>query len=141
MTVTLTKFNNFVQDLAHKVHNLSADTFKVLLTNTAPVATNAVLADIAGEVASGAGYTTGGNAASITSCAQTAGVLKFILANPATWTSSGTLGPFRYAVLYNATASGGPLIGFADYGSALTLASAEMFTVQFDATAGALQIA
>ncbi len=28
------KFNQFVEDLAEKVHNLGADTIKVLLTNT-----------------------------------------------------------------------------------------------------------
>jgi hypothetical protein len=40
------KFNQFVEDLAEKVHNLGADTIKVLLTNTAPVAGNSVKADL-----------------------------------------------------------------------------------------------
>ena len=43
-----TKFNQFVEDLAGGVHNLKTGTshvLKVLLTSTAPVATNAVKAD------------------------------------------------------------------------------------------------
>jgi hypothetical protein len=43
---TFNKFQQFVEDLAEKVHNLQSDTLKVLLTNTAPVATNAVKADL-----------------------------------------------------------------------------------------------
>ena len=41
-----TKFNQFVQDLCTKVHNVDTDTLKIMLTNTPPAATNAVKADI-----------------------------------------------------------------------------------------------
>ena len=135
-----TKFDCFSLDLASKVHNLTSDTLKVLLTNTAPVATNAVLTDIT-EIAAGNGYTAGGNTAAIASCAQTSGTTQLVLTNPATWTATGAVGPFRYAVLYNATASGHNLIGWSDYGTALTLASGDQFSVQFDATNGALTVA
>lgn len=140
MTIAFSKFNTFVADLAEKVHNLSSDSLKVMLTNTAPSATNAVKADIT-EIAAGNGYTAGGNSAAITSCTQTAGTLKLILANPATWTATGGLiGPFRYVVLYNSTPTAGNLIGFYDYGSALTLSSGDNFSVQFDATNGVLTL-
>lgn len=56
---TFNKFNAFVQDLTRKVHNLNSDTLKILLTNVAPVATNAVKADLT-EIAAGNGYTAGG---------------------------------------------------------------------------------
>ena len=132
------KFNQFVVDVRSKVHNLASDSLKVLLTNVAPVATNAVKADLT-EISAGNGYTAGGNAAAFTSLTQTSGVAKLVLADPATWTASGgSIGPFRYAVLYNDTPSSPakPLIGWWDYGSAVTLASGEQFIVDLDQTNG-----
>ncbi len=135
------KFNSFVEALAEKKHDLSADTLKVLLTNTAPVATNAVKADLT-EISAGNGYTAGGATAAVTSSAQTSGTYKLVLGDPATWTASGgTIGPLRYAVLYNDTATNDELIGWWDYGSSITLADGESFAVDFDATTGVLTLA
>ena len=135
------KFNSFVEALAEKVHNLGSDTLKVMLTNTAPVAANSVKADLT-EISAGNGYTAGGNTASVTSSAQTSGTYKLVLGDPTTWTATGgSIGPFRYAVLYNDTASNDELIGWWDYGSALTLAAGESFTVDFDPTTGVLTLA
>ena len=135
------KFNSFVEALAEKKHDLGADTLKVLLTNTAPVATNAVKADLT-EISAGNGYTAGGATASITSSSQTSGTYKLVLGDPATWTASGgTIGPLRYAVLYNSTASNDELIGWWDYGSSITLADGESFAVDFDGTTGVLTLA
>ena len=135
------KFNSFVEALAEKKHDLGADTLKVLLTNTAPVATNGVKADLT-EISAGNGYTAGGATASITSSAQTSGTYRLILGDPANWTASGgTIGPLRYAVLYNDTASNDELIGWWDYGSSITLADGESFAVDFDATTGVLTLA
>ena len=138
---TFNKFNAFVEHLAEKVHDLGADTLKVYLSNTAPVATNSVKADIA-EISGGNGYTTGGNTASVTSSAQTSGTYKLVLGDPATWTATGSVGPFRYAILYNdtPTSPADPLIGWWDYGSSITLASGETFKVDFDPTSGVLTI-
>jgi hypothetical protein len=135
------KFNSFVEALAEKKHDLGADTLKVLLTNTAPVASNSVKADLT-EINAGNGYTAGGNTAAVSSSAQTSGTYKLVLGDPTTWTASGgSIGPFRYAVLYNDTASSDELIGWWDYGSSITLASGESFAVDFDATTGVLTIA
>lgn len=135
------KFNSFVEALAEKVHNLGSDTLRVMLTNTAPVATNSVKADLT-EISAGNGYTAGGNTASVTSSAQTSGTYKLVLGDPATWTASGgSIGPFRYAVLYNDTATNKELIGWWDYGSSITLASGESFAVDFDPTTGVLTLA
>lgn len=141
---TFTKFHSFVEALAEKAHNLGADTLKVMLTNTAPVNTNTVKANLT-EITAKNGYTAGGNTASITSSSQTSGTYRLILADPATWTADtstdGTgIGPFRYAVLYNDTATNDELIGFWDYGSSITLASGETFKVDFDPTNGVLTI-
>ena len=135
------KFNSFVEALAEKVHNLGSDTLKVMLTNTAPVATNTVKANLT-EIAAGNGYTAGGNTATVTSSAQTSGTYKLVLGDPATWTATGgSIGPFRYAALYNDTATSDELIGWWDYGSAVTLADGESFAVDFDPTTGVLTLA
>lgn len=121
------------------MHNLGSDTLKVMLTNTAPVATNTVAANIT-QISAGTGYTTGGTAATISSSAQTSGTYKLVLAD-VTFTATGSMGPFRYAVLYNDTASNDELIGYWDYGSSITLQNGETFTTDFDATSGVLTIA
>lgn len=137
------KFNQFVEDVAKGVHNLNTGSLKVLLTNTAPVATNSVKADLT-EISGGNGYTSGGNAAAFSSGAQTSGTYKLVLSDPTTWTASGgSVGPFRYAVLYNdtPTSPADPLIGFWDYGSSITLATGETFTVDLDGSNGVLTLA
>ena len=133
-----TKFNSFVEDVFEKVHNLGSDTLKVMLTNSAPLVTNTVKADLT-EISSGNGYTAGGTAASISSSAQSSGTYKLVLAD-VTWTASGgSIGPFRYATLYNDTAASDQLIMFWDYGSSVTLAAGESFTWDADATNGIIQ--
>src|ERR1051325_2407997 len=134
------KFNCTVEDWAEKVHNLQSDTLKIMLTNTAPLATNAVKADIT-ELAAGNGYVAGGTAVTITSSAQAAGLYKLVGNDVLVGTASGgTVGPFRYAVLYNSTPAAGNLIGWWDYGSALTLNGGETFTVDLDQVGGILTI-
>jgi hypothetical protein len=132
------KFNSFVEAIAEKVHNLGSDTLKVALTNTAPVATNSVLAGIT-QIANGNGYTTGGTAATISSSAQSSGTYKLVLAD-VVFTATGTMGPFQYVVLYNDTASNDELIAWWDYGSAVTMGNGDTFTVDFDGANGVLTI-
>lgn len=137
------KFNKFVEDLGNAVHNLSTHSIKVYLTNATPAATHTVKADIA-DISAGNGYTAGGNACSLTSWSQSSGTAKLVLGDPATWTASGgSIGPFRYAVMYNdtPTSPADPLIGYWDYGSAQTLASGETFTVDLDQVNGVFTIA
>jgi hypothetical protein len=131
------KFNAFVADVYNKVHNLGADTLKVMLTNTAPVATNAVKANIT-EIAAAFGYSAGGTAATLVSSTQTGGLYTLKLSNVTFTAAGGPIGPFRYAVLYNATPAPGNLIGYYDYGSALTVTSGNSFQVRFDAVNGVL---
>lgn len=135
------KFYQFVQDLADGVHNLSSNALMVALSNSAPVVTNTVFANIS-EISAGNGYTAGGNAPTITSCVQTTGVLKLVLASTVFTAAGGSIGPLRYAVLYNATPTSPlkPLIAWFDYGSSITLATGETLTIAFDPTAGVLTI-
>lgn len=135
------KFNQFVEDMPKKVHNLNSDTLKVALSNTAPVATNTIFANIT-EISAGNGYTAGGTQATFTSGAQTSGTYKLVLAD-VVYTATGAVGNFRYAVLYNdtPTSPADPLIAWYDYGSSIALANGDTFTVDFDATNGVLTIA
>jgi hypothetical protein len=136
------KFNIFVLDVSNGKHNLGSDNLKVMLTNTAPVATNAVLADIT-EISAGSGYSAGGTQATQVSNTQTSGTEKLILGNVTFTASGGSIGPFRYCVLYNSTQASPvkPLIGWYDYGTNLTVTAGNSFQVQFDAANGVLQLA
>jgi hypothetical protein len=135
------KFQKFVEDVAEKVHNLGADTLKVMLTNAAPdAAADAVKADLT-EITAENGYSAGGTAASISSSAHTTGTYKLVLADVVITAAGGTIGPFRYAVLYNDTSTSDSLIAWWDYGSSITLQDGETFTADFDATNGVLTIA
>lgn len=134
-----TKFNSFVEALAEKKHNLGADTLKLLLSNTAPLVTNNVKADVT-EITPGNGYTAGGMTITVTSSAQTAGVYKLIANDLTITAAAGAIGPFRYVVLYNDTATNDELIGFWDYGSAVTLAATEAFPIDFSGTSGVLSL-
>lgn len=133
------KFQPFVENLAEKVFNLGSDTLKVLLTNSAPAAANGVKSDLT-EISAGSGYTAGGATASISSSAQTSGTYKLVLGDVTITASGGSIGPFRYAVLYDDTAASDQLIGWWDYGSSITLADGESITVDFDPSSGVLQI-
>lgn len=133
---TLTKFYSFVEAIHEKKHNLGSDTLKVLLTNTAPSLSNTVKADISGELSTANGYTAGGATITVTSSAQSSG-LYTLIASDVTWTASGgSIGPFRYAVIYNDTATNDELIGYIDYGYSVTVASGQTFTIDFDQTSG-----
>jgi hypothetical protein len=130
--VAFNKFNSFVELLAEKAHNLGSDSLKIALTNTLPVAGNTVLANIT-QITAGTGYTSGGTAVIVTASSQTSGTYSLV-GNDVVFTATGSMGPFQYAVLYNDTATNKELIGWWNYGSAVTLAAAETFTVDFGAS-------
>ena len=126
------KFDQFVEDLASGVHNLAAagHTAKVYLSNAAPSASaDAVKADLA-EITNENGYTAPVDIQNDAS--QTSGTLS-VTAVDVTITATGSVGPFQYAVIYNddPTSPADPLIGWYDYGSPITLANGETFTVDF----------
>lgn len=136
---TFNKINQFVADVATKVHNLNSDTLKVMLSDVAPVATNTIKSNIT-EIAAGNGYTAGGGAAAFVSGNDTSGLYKLIL-SAVSWTASGgSIAQFRYAVLYNSTAASGNLIGWWDYGAEVNLTNGNTFTVSLDQTNGVLTL-
>jgi hypothetical protein len=134
-----TKFQPFIEHLAEKVHNLGADTLTVALTNTAPNATDATLSQIT-EIS----YTNcSSRALTASASSQTSGTYKLVLDDLTLTASGGSVGPFRYAVIYNdtPTSPADPLIGYYDYGSSITLAAGESLLLDFNASNGVLQIA
>lgn len=133
------KFNCFSADLGLVKHNLNTDTLKVMLTNTLPVAANAVLSDIT-EISTGNGYSAGGLTLATTSYSQTSGVGKLAVSADPSFTASGTVGPFRYWVLYNFTSATKPLIGWVDRGASITIASGDIAGPDFDQTNGILTV-
>lgn len=135
---TFNKFNAFVENLAEKVHNLQSDQLVVALTNSAPTSANSVLTDITQIT-----YTNlSSRNITTSSSSQTSGLYKLVLADLTLTASGGSVGPFRYVVIYNdtPTSPADPLIGWYDYGSALTLASGESLTIDFDNTNGLLSL-
>lgn len=133
------KFNCFVLDVASAMHQLQSGTthvYKVYLTNTAPNATDTVYGTPA-DLSTGNGYTAGGVSIGTITGSQASGTFKFVGGTDPSWTASGgSIGPFRYAVLYNSTSGTKPLIAYWDYGTALTLTNGNTFTVDLDQSNG-----
>jgi len=104
---TFNKFNLTVQDWLNGKTNYGADTFKAMLTDTLPLATNHVYGDIsAGEMPNQGGYTTGGIVIPM-SIANIGGLVTVTgnAVNPA-WGGFGPgIGPFRYIVVYDFSAA------------------------------------
>lgn len=129
---TFNKHFQFVEDLCLGVHNLNTGTLKCLLTNTAPTTGNAVKADLT-EIGAGNGYTAGGEDSQNT-MAESSGTAT-VTGTKIVWTAAGgTIGPLRYVDLYNdtPTSPADPLIGWWDYGGAITLQIGETFSVKFN---------
>lgn len=138
--VAFTKFNQFTKDLIDGVHDFDAHTFKLLLTNSAPVVGNTIKANLT-EITAGNGYSAGGPTTAIAT-STSSGVAKITPTDVTITASGGAIGPFRYVTLYNdtPTSPADPLIGFADYGSSITLADGESILIDFDATNGLLTV-
>jgi len=130
---TFNKFNCFVRDLGDKVHDLDADALKVYLSNATPSASlDSVKADLA-EITNQNGYTAPVDVTGVWALSGSTGQLS---GTDVTITATGAVGPFQYVVLYNdtPTSPADPLIGWWDYGSAITMSNGETFVVDFGAT-------
>lgn len=127
------KFQQFVEDLAKGVHNFTSDstcTVTVFLTTQAniPVVTNSVLANIT-QIS----YTNlSSRVVTGITVEHTTGTVTFT-ADDLVLTASGPVATFRHVGLYNddPTSPADPLISWWDYGSDVTLANGETFTIDF----------
>lgn len=124
------KFYPMVENMPEKVFNFGSDTLKVALTNSAPSQSNAVLTDIT-EIT----YTNcSARTITVSSSSQTSGTYSLVTTDLVLTASGGTVGPFRYVVVYDDTAASDQLVSYFDYGSSITLADTETFTIDFAAT-------
>jgi hypothetical protein len=130
------KVNSFVRDILKGVFNCAsgADVLKDALSNTAPSASNALLSDIT-QITAANGYSSGGTTIGSTNVTLSGGTATLSGSNVVFTASGGTIGPFRYVVAYDSTPTSPlkPLIGWWDYGSSITLADGETFTVDHSA--------
>lgn len=134
---TYNKFQDFSEQLVRGVHDWDAHTFKIALTNTAPVATQTTwnTTDHPAPAAAN-GYTAGGTATTI-SISESSGTTTVSGTQVVFTASGGQIGPFRYAILYNdtATSPADAAIAWWDYGTpGVTLNDTETFTVKFSNT-------
>jgi hypothetical protein len=135
---SFTKVYSFVEALAEKVHNLGSDVLTVALVAAAnaPTQSNTQLSQL-----TQASYTyCSSRVLSVSSSSQTTGTYKLVVADLVLTASGGSVGPFRYIVVYNETATNDELLGYYDYGSDLTLADGESLTLDFSPTNGLLQL-
>lgn len=133
-TSSWNKFQDFSEQLIRGVHDWDAHTFKVALTNTAPVATQTTwnTTDHPAPAAAN-GYTAGGTATTV-SISETTGTTTVQGTQVVFTATAGGIGPFRYAVLYNdtATSPADAAIAYFDYGSSITLGDTETLTIKFN---------
>jgi len=130
---TFQKFHKFIENLTKGSYNLTTDTYKIALTNTAPtIATDSVFLPGSLHPAPAAvdGYTTNGHSVTISSATTTSGVFTLACTTDITITAgAGGIGPFRYAILYDDTTVDDKLISVWDIGSSITLTQTDTFLI------------
>lgn len=142
---TYNKIQDYAEQVNKGVHIWSSHTFKAALSNSATVGTNTVLADLT-QISTAGGYTAGaggGLTLDTVTLSETTGTAKVTIADEVFTATGASVGPFRYVTIYNdsATSPADALVCWFDYGSSITLADTETFTLDFDATNGLWQFA
>jgi hypothetical protein len=129
-TATWNKFQDFSEQLVRGEHDFDANVFKVVLSNSLPLATYTQLSQIS-QLSTGGGYTSGGETTTVT-VSETSGTTT-VSGTQLQWTGSGSgFGPFQYAVLYNESTANDLLIAWFDYNSAISVNASETFTLKFN---------
>ncbi len=131
-------FQDFFEQLGKGVHHLHAagDTLRVYLTNDTPsVSADAVKADLAGITVQN-GYTEADIQNDLT---ESGGVATLTCVDVEFTATTGGFGPWRYAVLFNDTATNKNLISYLDYGTSQSTPAGEKVTIDFGASVITLQ--
>ena len=137
----IVKYNLFIDELSKAGHNLATAVFKAALTNTAPnLASDTVWnTTVAPAPAAANGYPAGGNTLTTLSATITAGVFKLVLADTVFTATAGGIGPFRYVIIYNSSATN-KVVAAIDNGASVMLADTDTFTVDLDQVNGTLTV-
>ena len=134
---TYNKYTAGVESLL-EVINAGADSWKIALANSINIA-DTTFTPGTSDLATGGGYTQGGNAAAIISSTHTAGTFSLKLTSPTMWTGTGAgFGPFRYIILYNSTNN--IPVGYWDYGSSISVTAGSTFTPSLDESNGVFTV-
>lgn len=105
-------YDSFTEDVAKGVIDLDSHSFKLALFTSASDAnddTETAYGGLGSEVANGNGYTTGGIALSGVTVTRSGDVTTFDFVDPQFTASGGNI-VFRFAVIYDNTPAGKPLV-------------------------------
>jgi hypothetical protein len=129
---TYQPFDSFIAALGRGEHHLHAagDTLKAYLTNEQPLASDDVKADIA-EITNQNGYTAPVDIQN--DYTEAAGVGTLTAVDATITASGGTVGPFRWVVIYNFSHASAALVCWYDYGAEVTLGAGESLALDFGA--------
>lgn len=139
-TASYVKVTSANEDLAEGI-NCGSDQWAIALSNSSPA--SKVFTSGTTDLATSGGYTAGGANVSTTSSGMSGSDFVLVLADPATWTGSGSGFTFRYALLVNKTVTqgaNGTVVGYWDYGSSQAVATGEQVVVDLDPTNGVFKI-
>src|SRR5215207_6519295 len=122
------------EDIANKIHDFNSDTFRWVLSNTAPVLASTFLLSNITQIATGGGYTQmtdGAGGLTTTLSFSRTGQTTTVSGTQVVLTASGAVGPFRYLDLVNDTPASplNPVTGWLDHGSAVTMATTDTYTI------------
>jgi hypothetical protein len=123
------------EDIANKIHDFNSDTFRWVLSNTAPVLGSTFLLSNVTQIASGNGYTQmtdGANGITATVGFSRSGQTTTVAtSNAPVVTATGAVGPFQYLILINDTPTSplNPVVGWVTLTSAITMANTDTFTI------------
>lgn len=133
---TWTRPDVFSLNLANKVYDLDSDTFRFVLSNTAPVAGTTNLLSNVTQIATGGGYTqmtdgAAGLLATMSALSSSGQVTTVALASNVVLTATGAVGTFRYIILIDDTPTSplNPVVGWLDHGVAITMAATDTYTI------------
>jgi len=138
------KFYDAVEQMFSAKHDFTASghVIKVYLSNAAPdQAADTIKTDLAEITMTNESNHGAGGCDIQNTLSETTGTAT-VAGTDCVFLASGTLGPFRYVVLYNdtQTSPADALLGYWDYGAAgVTLNAAETFTVDFSTSILTLQ--